>query len=673
MAGLIRRTSIDEVRSRARIDEVVGQHVTLKPAGVGSLKGLCPFHDEKTPSFHVRPHVGLYHCFGCGAGGDVISFVQNIDHVTFTEAVERLADSAGVRLEYEDDDGRGAQRAKEVGTRHRLVAANTAAEEYFREQLATSEAALARRFLAERGFDAQAAARFSVGYAPAGWENLLRHLRGRGFTEEELVQSGLATRGQRGIYDRFRGRLIWPIRDITGQTVGFGARRLREDDQGPKYLNTPETPLYHKSQVLYGLDLAKRDIVRAKQVVIVEGYTDVMAAHLAGVTTAVATCGTAFGSEHAKIIRRLLGSGADAAAGLMLASGARGGEVVFTFDGDEAGQKAALRAFAEDQNFAAGTFVAISPAGLDPCDLRLQRGDQAVRDLVASREPLFEFVVRSALAQLDLSTVEGRVAGLRAAAPVVATIRDRAMRLGYARELAGWLGMDEDEVRQAVRRSSRYGGRGGARGGSRGGPDVGGFATGGYGTGGPGGEGGAGIAPDAVFVGAGGGAGARRGREDPIVRLEREALEVVLQMPHIAHNAGFDQLDEAFTVPLFRAVHDAIRAAGGTAAVLEAEGQAQGHEAGVARWLELVLDNAEGPVGQAVRQLAVAPLPEDRPEEFERFARGVLTSLARLVLTRHIGRVKGDLGRMAPDSAEYPATFTKLLELEERRRSLVGD
>lgn len=654
MAGLIRRSSIDEVRSRARIDEVVGQHVTLKPAGVGSMKGLCPFHDEKTPSFHVRPHLGLYHCFGCGAGGDVIAFVQNIDHLTFTEAVERLADASGVRLEYEDDDGRGAQRAKEVGTRHRLAAANAAAEEYFREQLATPDAAIARRFLAERGFDAQAAAWFSVGFAPVGWDNLLRHLRGRGFTEEELVQSGLATRGKRGIYDRFRGRLIWPIRDITGQTIGFGARRLREDDQGPKYLNTPETPLYSKSHVLYGLDLAKRDIVRTKQAVIVEGYTDVMAAHLAGVTTAIATCGTAFGAEHAKIIRRLLGAGADSAAGLMLASGARGGEVIFTFDGDEAGQKAALRAFAEDQQFASGTFVAVSPGGMDPCDLRLQRGDQAIRDLIASREPLFEFVIRATLSQLDLSTVEGRVAGLRAAAPVVSTIRDKALRLGYTRELAGWLGMDEAEVRDAVRAASRQGGRGHRAGRAAGfGGDVasGGFAGVGVGAGGPG----------------------RAGREDPIVRLERESLEVALQMPHTAYEAGFDQLDDPYTVPLFRAVHDAIRAAGGTCAVMEAEATSASRDVGTARWLETVVENAEGPVAQAVRQLAVAPLPEDRPEEISRFGKGVMTSLARLVLTRQIGRVKGNLGRMAPDSAEYPSTFTHLLELEARRRALVGD
>ena len=699
MAGLIRRADIDAVRERARIDEVVGAHVTLRSAGVGSMKGLCPFHDEKTPSFHVRPQLGLWHCFGCDEGGDVISFVQRIEHLPFTEAVESLAAKYGVQLTYEDSGrgGGGPRTQEEPGRRQRLLAAHTVAEEFYVEQLATARAATARRFLAERGFDAAAAARFGVGYAPAGWDHLLRHLRGRGFTEAELTLSGLASQGSRGVYDRFRGRLVWPIRDITGATVGFGARKLDEDDQGPKYLNTPETPLYKKSQVLYGIDLAKKDIARSKQVVIVEGYTDVMAAHLAGVPTAVATCGTAFGADHARVVRRLLGDGSDPTAGLLLAGGTRGGEVIFTFDGDAAGQKAALRAFGEDQRFSAQTFVAVGPQGLDPCDLRLQRGDQAVRDLVAAREPLFAFVIRAALASVDLDTVEGRVAGLRAAAPVVATIRDRALREGYARELAGWLGMNEAEVRRAVARAPRLR------------PpqerDVGrqGVARGDQGRGGGGPAAGGGDHYDAPEDdrgadprrGGGGYAGSGRpvavpggGRhDDPVVRLERQALQVVLQFPGVAHHAGFDELGpDTFGVPLFRAVHDAIRAAGGTAAAgptvpgADGAGGAGASGAGIRaedaeaaatnHWVETVRESAVEPVAHAVTELAVAPLPEDRPAAVAAFGRGVLASLGRLHLTRQIGEVKGRLGRMEATDRDYPQVFAELLGLESRRRAL---
>ena len=244
--------------------------------------------------------------------------------------------------------------------------------------------------------------------------------------------------GGRGIYDRFRGRLIWPIRDIAGDTIGFGARKLYEDDQGPKYLNTPETALYKKSQVLYGIDLAKRNIAKDRQLVVVEGYTDVMACHLAGIPTAVATCGTAFGTEHIKIARRLLSDDGS------------GGEVIFTFDGDAAGQKAALRAFEEDQRFVAQTFVAVEPSGADPCELRQAKGDSAVRDLIGTRRPLFEFAIRATLKRHNLDTVEGRIAALRESAPVVAQIRDAGIRPAYARELAGWLGMPVEEVSRAV-------------------------------------------------------------------------------------------------------------------------------------------------------------------------------------------------------------------------------
>ena len=438
----IRQADVDEVKARTNIADIVGERVALKSAGVGSLKGLCPFHDEKSPSFHVRQQVGYYHCFGCGESGDVYSFLREMDHVSFTEAVERLAGRIGYALHYEDG---GA--APETSGRSRLYAANTAAAEFFRAQLLSPDAEAGRRFLGERGFDAGAAAHFGVGFAPRGWDGMLKALTAQGFTRDELSTAGLVSTGQRGVYDRFRGRLVWPIRDVSGQTIGFGARKLFDDDQGPKYLNTPETPIYKKAQVLYGLDLAKRDIARGdpRRVVVVEGYTDVMACHLAGLTTAVATCGTAFGTEHIKVLRRVMGD--DNASG----------EVVFTFDGDEAGQKAALRAFTEDDRFNAQTFVAVAPEGMDPCDLRLRKGDSAVRGLMDAKVPMFEFAIDRKLAGFDLSTVEGRVGALRAASPIVAEIRDRLLRPGYERVLARRLGMDPTEVHAEVERSARGG------------------------------------------------------------------------------------------------------------------------------------------------------------------------------------------------------------------------
>ncbi|MBB2974497.1 DNA primase [Microbacterium endophyticum] len=440
MAGRIAQADIEEVKSRVNIADVIGERVALKSAGVGSLKGLCPFHDERSPSFHVRPQVGFYHCFGCGESGDVYTFLRQMDHVSFTEAVEILAGRVGYSLHYEEG---GA--APETSGRSRLYAANAAAAEYFRAQLSSGEAAIGRKFLGERGFDAGAAAHFGVGYAPKGWSHLLDALTAKGFTKEELTTAGLVSQGQRGIYDRFRGRLVWPIRDLTGQVLGFGARRLHDDDNGPKYLNTPETPIYKKAQVLYGLDLAKRDISRSHSVVVVEGYTDVMACHLAGITTAIATCGTAFGTDHITVLRRVMGDDNSS------------GEVVFTFDPDEAGQKAALRAFGDEKRFAAQTYVAIAPEGLDPCDLRLKRGDGAVRSLMDAKAPMFEFAIDRRLEGFDLATVEGRAGALGAAAPIVADIRDPSLRPGYVRVLARRIGLELGEVRAAVERAARRG------------------------------------------------------------------------------------------------------------------------------------------------------------------------------------------------------------------------
>ncbi|QCX46568.1 DNA primase [Arcanobacterium haemolyticum] len=648
MAGMIKRSVIDDVREKTRIEDVVGEYVTLKTAGVGSMKGLCPFHDEKTPSFHVRPHVNRWHCFGCGEGGDAISFIERIEHVTFVEAIELLARKAGVVIEYEENGNKREESGPRDVTRTRLIDAHRVAEEFYVQQLATDAGEPARKMLAERGFSPDVIAEFRVGYSPDSWDGLLTELRRRGFSDKEISASGLASQKTRGLYDRFRGRVMWPIRSITGDPIGFGARKLFESDQGPKYLNTPETMIYKKSGVLYGLDLAKKAISSERAIVVVEGYTDVMAAHIAGVKNAVATCGTAFGSEHVKIVRRLMGDSANPAAGVMMSNGrAFGGEVIFTFDGDAAGQKAALRAFQEDQSFAAQTFVAVSEGGMDPCELRMAGGDAAVRDLIARRRPLFEFAIRSLLDQLPLRTVEGRAAGLRAAAPIVAQIRDRVLQSEYSRQLAGWLGMDEALVRDSVRqagRSARYAGP---------------------------------VEPDEVprpqpvleprnLV------------RDPVARVERQALEVMLQLPGMAAAALADQIpSRTFRTPIHQSVFDAISAAGGVSAYvvkfdqLSAAGMPQTDASNRAStwFVEQVENQADDLVKNAVRQFAVEPLPENDEKEPWPYVRGIILSLIRQGIVHQIADLRREMRMIDADSPRQNELFEMLMKLEATRRA----
>jgi len=627
----IRQSDVDEVKARTNIGDIIGERVALKSAGVGSLKGLCPFHDERSPSFHVRPQVGYYHCFGCGESGDVLSFLRAMDHLSFTEAVERLAARIGYTLHYEDG---GA--APETSGRTRLYQANAAAAEWFRGQLSSGEADAGRRFLGERGFDAGAAAHFGVGYAPKGWNNLRDAMRSQGFSDEELSAAGLVSQGQRGVYDRFRGRVVWPIRDVTGQTIGFGARRLYEDDQGPKYLNTPETTIYKKAQVLYGLDLAKKDVSRSHRVVVVEGYTDVMACHLAGVTTAVATCGTAFGADHITMLRRVMGD--DTAAG----------EVVFTFDPDAAGQKAALRAFADAKRFNAQTYVATGPQGLDPCDLRLERGDAAVRSMLDTKVPMFEFVIDQRLAGFDLASVEGRVGALRAAAPVVGELRDPLLQPEYTRVLARRLGMDTEAVRREVERAGRES--------ARRSDDT----RPGDGTG-------------ANRSNAGEPAGPARSTEgdtaEPSLRmtlrtlprsgeavLERDALMGVLQYGHLVDGA---ELDAALALPMQVPALDAVR----QSLVSHTDRTRIG-------WASSAVEAVREPY----RSLAVELLTADFPALTEAEAAASTRSLARRLRIRAVDREKnellGTIQRLPPDSEQGRTVRLALRELDARRRAL---
>ncbi|GJF05716.1 DNA primase [Pseudonocardia sp. D17] len=623
VAGRIRDSDIAEVRDRARIDEVVGEYVALRRAGAGSLKGLCPFHDEKTPSFNVRPTHGTFHCFGCGEGGSVIDFVMKIEVVGFVEAVERLAEKVGVRLNYE---GGGSSVQRDRGTRTRLLEANRKAAEFYAEQLRTPEAAPALQFLTARGFDSAAAATFGCGYAPAGWDLLTKHLLAAGFGLDELMKAGLSKEGRRGPIDRFHRRLLWPIRDLGGDVVGFGARRLFDDDGiEAKYLNTTETPVYRKTHVLFGLDLAKREIARRRQVVVVEGYTDVMAMHLAGVPTAVASCGTAFGAEHVSVIRRLIG---DDSFDL--------GEVIYTFDGDAAGQAAALKAFEGDQSFAAQTFVSIAPDGQDPCELRQSGGDTAVRDLVARREPLFEFAIRSMLREHDLDTAEGRVAALQRCVPLVARIRREDLRDEYARRLAGWTSWDD--IAMVVRRVRETAGAPAepVRG-RRSAPPVG--------------------APP---------------KDDPRLHLQREAVKAALQEPAIAGPA-YDELPEAaFSHPAFAGVHRAIAAAGGVCAGLSGPA-----------WIEAVGAECAPEFRGLVHELAVEPMQLPRKTarassngngltDEARYVASVVAGVRLALVEAQIAELKARLQRTNPveEADAYHQLFGDLVPLEQYRIAL---
>lgn len=630
MAGRINDEDVKAVRDAVPIDAVVSEYLQLRNAGGGNLKGLCPFHDEKSPSFQVSPSKGLFHCFGCQEGGDTLTFVMKIDHLSFSEAVERLAAQAGITLRYEEG---GYNPAHQRGERIRLVEAHKIAAEWYAEQLATgAEAEAGRVFLAERGFDQAAAVHFGVGYSPQGWDHLTRYLRGKGFSDKELVLSGLAQEGRRGPIDRFRGRLMWPIRDIGGEVVGFGARKLYEADNGPKYLNTPDTAIYRKSQVLYGIDLAKQHIAKSSRAVVVEGYTDVMACHLAGVTTAIATCGTAFGGDHIKILRRLLMDNGSA-------------RVIFTFDGDAAGQKAALRAFEDDQKFAAETYIAIAPDGMDPCDLRLAKGDEAVADLVEPRTPLFEFALRQVVSRYDLDTPAGRAAALDEAAPIVARIKNSGAQHEVAVELAGMLGiLDTQFVVRRVAQLARWARDRGGRGG--GGPQE--------RSGGPRQQWEAGPRPAAP-------SGPALTLRNPVYAAERELLKLALQRPELVSPA-FDAygVDE-FTAPPYAAVRQAIAEAGG------AEYGVPDPQEYLVRVREAAPDDT---VRAMVTELAVEPILRRTVDET--YAGTVLVQIRRRAVERRIRDIQSQLTRLSTggDPAQLAAVQNEMWILQQYDQTL---
>jgi DNA primase len=604
VAGRVKDEDIALVRDRTSIADIINESVTLRPAGGGNLKGLCPFHDEKTPSFTVAPARGVYYCHGCGQGGDAIKFLMDAEHLTFIESVERLASRSGIQLRYETDNSPNVPRPQ-TGQRQRLLSAHVAAFEFYRDQLSTPGARKAREFLAQRGFGRDAAERYGCGFAPDSWDALAKHLRQKGYTADELNSAGLTKPARSGsLIDRFRRRLLWPIRDLSGDVIGFGARKLFDDDDGPKYLNTPESPLYKKSHVLYGIDLAKREIAKRGRAVIVEGYTDVMACE----PTAVATCGTAFGIDHIGVLRRLL-----------MDSDSFTGEIIYTFDGDAAGQKAALRAFEEDQRFVGRTFIAVSPDNMDPCELRLAKGDLAVRDMIAGREPLVDFALRHTISRFDLDTVEGRVEAMRKAAPLVAKIKDREKRPEYARKLAADLGMDLEPVQRAVNSAAARGGAVEER-------------------------------PAAKVA------------EAPQRLVERESLKLALQEPVLA-GPMFDTVGpEDYNDGVYQSIRAAIGSAGGASSA----------SSGGVVWIEKVRDSCDDLAGRGlISELAVEPLRVDGVVD-PRYVQITLARLQAGSVTTRIRDLKSKVQRLNPvaHKDEYLALAGELFSLEQQARAL---
>jgi DNA primase len=616
MVGKISPRDIEEVKARVNIADVVGAYVALKPASAGSLKGLCPFHQEKSPSFNVRPLQGFYHCFGCGAGGDAYKFLQEMESLSFYEAVENLAAKVGFTLTYE-----AGAKGPDQGQKARIYEANAAAAKYFQDQLMSDAAIPGRDFLKSRGFDKSAADLFGVGFAPKGWNNLTDHLKAIGFTEEELITASLSSKGERGLYDKFRGRLIWPIRDTSNQVIGFGARKLFEDDQGPKYLNTSETPVYHKSAVLYGIDLAKKDISKSQKVVVVEGYTDVMACHLAGITTAVATCGTAFGDEHIRILNRMLSANVDNPA-----------EVIFTFDPDEAGQKAAMRAFADADKFHANSFIAVGPDGLDPSDLRVQKGDEAVVLMIENKKPIHEFAIKQKMKNFNLDSVEGRVGAARASAAVIATIRDSALRSVYIRELANWVNLDLSEVSALVDRAIKE-------------KVVSAVAP---------------LRQDAVAEAPTETVIQTPDLKDPAVRFERQLLEVLVQQPT---QISLEDMKELSSGDFLAGAHGAI--ARGIASVVEYRTDPN--------WLPRLAESIDPALHSGLRSLAATELPARNEQELVRYVSGVVNAGHIALLTRQKLSMQAVLRQLDSSETEKIEQIQReLIAIEERRRKLQG-
>lgn len=426
----INEDDIDALRDKADIVEVISGYTQLKRSGGHTFKGLCPFHSEKTPSFTVDQSKGLYFCFGCGEGGNIYKFVEKQESLPFPEAVEWLARRVGYDLRYEEMRP-GEKRA--YGIKLRLLQANNAAAEFFHAALLESPDALAaRQYLKERGFGKEVAERWKLGYAP-GRDSLCKHLMSKGFTREEIVQADLGRNSERdgSLYDTFRMRIMFPTWNLQGDVVGFGAR-LMPGAEGPKYLNTSETPVFAKSRVMYGLDRAKSSIARGNAAVVVEGYTDVIALHEAGIADAVATNGVALGESHFEQLKKFAS------------------RAILMFDADQAGAGATERGFGLHRKIGLEVLVAPLPPGRDPADVVRDDGAEGLRKILERAKPLIEFKLRQEISRARLDTPEARSAAVNVAVQVLGSHPDPVSRHEYVFMAAKMIGVDAEVVQRAL-------------------------------------------------------------------------------------------------------------------------------------------------------------------------------------------------------------------------------
>ncbi|CAN5185144.1 DNA primase [soil metagenome] len=606
MPGRINHDDIQALRERADIAAVVGDYTALKRAGT-RWKGLCPFHQEKTPSFTVDSPRGLFYCFGCQAGGDAIAFLQRAEALTFPEAVERLAAMVGHELRYE---ALSPGQRKALGRRTRLTQAAAEAASFFRAALAGDAGGAARAYLAERGLTPDDLERFRIGWAPDSWDALARHLRARGFDDDEVADAGLASRGRNGLIDRFRGRVVFPILDNAGRdVVAFGGRvvpgiALRAAPPGgdpPKYVNSPETELYHKSRTLYGLNWARGEAQRRDTVLVVEGYLDVIGLHRNGAGHAVATCGTALTQEHFHQLERF----------------AR--RVVLALDADAAGFAAADRArrLAEDAGVQVG--VLPLPPGRDPADVALE-GPAAVEAALDGVKTAVEFQLEQLLRTADVSTPESRVDAYRRTFDLLARLEDRFLRYGYIRDLvAPAVRLPADRIERELDERLARRPRGGAT-----------------------------RRPAATPAGR----LARAVPQGPHATLQREVLLLALQAPHLLPDEWAAVRPDDFEPGLMRDLFGAMRrdpAAG----------------------LQGLLDGM--PDDDARTWLRALVMSETTVEPDTGKVASMIARLRALGVERRRDAVRERLSRLNPqtDADEHRTLFTRLVELEGQRSALL--
>ena len=429
--ALFTKDTIDRVRDAVDMVHLVGEKTDLRRVGT-RWTGLCPFHDERTPSFSVNAEEKLYYCFGCGEGGDAFKFVQQTEALEFQEAVELLAERFHVRVEREEDDPKAEQRRRRRERLHSLL--DRAARFYATYLRDSGEAASARKYLASRGLSEEVLAEFRVGYSPSAWDRMIMGARQSGYSEEELIAAGLAQRGRGGgLYDRFRGRIMFPLADSRGRVLGFGARQMGEG-RGPKYLNTSENDLYHKGRQLFGIDIARKAAMKSGRFVVVEGYTDVLALHRAGIGEAVAIMGTALTQEQLAELSKV-------------GDGSKRGTVFLALDADRAGRDAMLRAARLAEDRGVDLRVVDMPEGKDPADLASEEGSAAFQDRMQRAAPMIEFQVRRVLADADLDTPAGRDEALEEARKLISAVPERtATRDALVREAADRLDVPVDYV-----------------------------------------------------------------------------------------------------------------------------------------------------------------------------------------------------------------------------------